>query len=219
MLKGSLWAMLAAGVMMSIGCGFQQGTAETSSAAKGGLAVIDLDVVAKSIGRTQEINESWQVRKNALDQALQKLQTNFNEQLTAKKTEFGEEPTEEQQKQLAAMRQDAANKLVQAGRTAQADLEKYRLKMVADFRAEMRPYAQQVASSKGLGIVIPKNEGFLLSVDPGVDITADVISAYAAKAPAAKPATAATPASAPAKSLTPSQPAETAAAPEASETR
>ncbi|MBI1345662.1 hypothetical protein GC163_05175 [bacterium] len=216
MLKGSLWAMLAAGVMMSIGCGFQQGTAESSSAAKGGLAVIDLDVVAKSIGRTQEINESWQVRKNALDQALQKLQANFNEQLTAKKTEFGETPTEEQTKQLAAMRQDAANKLVQAGRTAQGDLEKYRQKMVADFRAEMRPYAQQVASSKGLGIVIPKNEGFLLSVDPGVDITADVISAYAAKSPAAKPS-----ATTAAKPLTPAPaaPAETAAAPEAETTR
>ena len=68
---------------------------------------------------------------------------------------------------------------------------------------EVRPFAQQVASAKGLGVVIPKNEGFLLSVDPGVDITNDVISAYqlkkpspsaAAPAPAAitpKPATAA----------------------------
>jgi len=218
MLKGSLWAMLAAGVMMSIGCGFQQGTAENAASVKGGLAVIDLDVVAKSIGRTQEINESWQVRKNALDQALQKLQANFNDQLTAKKTEFGEEPTEEQQKQLANMRQDAANKLVQASRTAQGDLEKFRQKMVADFRTEMRPYAQQVAASKGMGIVIPKNEGFLLSVDPGVDITADVIAAYSAKAPSAKPAAA--PASAPAKSLTPSSSTtETATAPEAAETR
>lgn len=214
MLKGSLLAAVAAGVLMSVGCGFQPGSAETAASSKGGLAVIDLDVVAKSIGRTQEINESWKVRKNALDQALQKLQVSFNEQLSAKKAEAGETPTEEQQKQLAGMQRDASNKLVQAGRKAQADLEQFRQQMVAQFRAEIRPFAQEVASSRGLAIVIPKNEGFLLSIDPAVDITADVISAYSVKKPAP---TAAAPAP-----LTPAKaeaPATTAAQPTATETK
>ena len=214
MLKGSLLAAVAAGVLMSVGCGFQPGSAETAASSKGGLAVIDLDVVAKSIGRTQEINESWKVRKNALDQALQKLQLSFNEQLSAKKAEAGETPTEEQQKQLAGMQRDASNKLVQAGRKAQADLEQFRQQMVAQFRAEIRPFAQEVASSRGLAIVIPKNEGFLLSIDPAVDITADVISAYSVKKPAP---TAAAPAP-----LTPAKaeaPATTAAQPTATETK
>lgn len=221
MFKGGLWSAVVAGVLLSVGCGVQPGAPATTAATatKGGLAVIDLDLVAKSIGRTQEINETWQVRKNALDQALQKLQASFNEQISAKKTEFGEEATEEQQKQIAAMQRDATNKLVQAGRKAQADLEQYRQQMVANFRAEVRPFAQQVASDKGLGVVIPKNEGFLLSIDPAVDITADVISAYAAKRPSQAPA--ATPA---AKEITPVKneapaPEQTAASPKAEETR
>lgn len=207
---------------MSVGCGFQPGSAQTatSAASKGGIAVIDLDVVAKSIGRTQEINETWQVRKNALDQALQKLQASFNEQLAAKKTEFGEEPTEEQMKQLAAMQREATNKLVQAGRKAQADLDQYRQQMIANFRAEVRPFAQQVASDKGLGVVIPKNEGFLLSIDPAVDITADVISSYAAKRPSPTPAAAAPASTAAATKAPEAAPApQAAAAPSSTESR
>ena len=58
--------------------------------------------------------------------------------------------------------------------------------------------------------MIPKNEGLLLSVDPGVDITDDVIKAYLAKRPApTATSTAATPTPIPAKSTAP---AKTAAA-------
>lgn len=218
MSKAGVWSAVVAGVLMSVGCGFQPGTAQTATSTtnKGGLAVIDLDLVAKSIGRTQEINETWQVRKNALDQALQKLQASFNEQIAAKKAEFGEELTEDQQKQLVAMQRDATNKLVQAGRKAQADLDQYRQQMIANFRAEVRPFAQQVASDKGLGVVIPKNEGFLLSIDPAVDITADVISAYAAKRPAP---TAAAPASTAAKPSEAAPAPQSAAAPSSTESR
>lgn len=188
MRSGSLFVMLAAGAMLQAGCGFQPGG---QLAAKGGLAVIDLDQVAKSVGRTQEINESWKVRQNALAQQLQAAQKSFKEQITAKETEFGEQPTEEQQKTLAAMKQQANAKLLEADRKAKANLDAYRNEMVASFRNEVRPFAQQVASEKGLSVVIPKNEGFLLSVDPGVDITNDVILSYQSKKPttaAPKPA-------------------------------
>jgi len=213
MRSGSLFVAWAAGAMLLAGCGFQSG-GQSASAAKGGMAVIDLDHVAKTIGRTQEINDSWQVRKSALDQALQQAQSKFREEIANKKAEFGEQPTDEQKTQLAAMERDATNRLLQAGRKAQADLENFRNQMVAQFRAEIRPFAQQVASSKGLSIVIPKNEGFLLSVDPGVDITNDVISAYQLKKP--------TPSAAPAAQqavVTPPAKPTTAAAEASSEKR
>jgi Skp family chaperone for outer membrane proteins len=188
MRSGSLFVTLSAGALLLAGCGFQPGGQAT---AKGGLAVIDLDQVAKSVGRTQEINESWKVRQNALAQQLQAAQKSFKEQISAKETEFGEQPTEEQQKMLTAMKQQANAKLLEADRKAKANLDAYRNEMVASFRNEVRPFAQQVASEKGLSVVIPKNEGFLLSVDPGVDITNDVILSYQTKKPtvtAAKPA-------------------------------
>lgn len=213
MFRCSLWAVVAAGVLLSVGCGFQPGASQTAASVGGGLAVIDLDQVAKEIGRNTEINDSWQVRKNALDQALLKLQNNFNEQIQAKKAEFGETPTDEQKQQLANMQRDGQNKLVQAGRKAQADLEQYRQQMVARFRDEVRPYAKKVAADKGLAIVIPKNEGFLLSIDPAVDITNDVIAAYTTQKPA--------PTAAPQPAMTPPAPQadDVAAQPQPTETR
>ena len=182
---GHAFLVLAAGALFSVGCGSQFGGASASSS-KGGLAVIDLDVVAKSIGRTQEMNDALNVRKNALDQALQRGQADFKKQIADKKVEFGETPTDEQKATLVQMERNASAQLIQASRTAQAKLEQERQNMISEFRAEVRPVAQQVASDRGLGVVIPKNEGFLLSVDPGVDITADVVKAYGSKKPAAK---------------------------------
>ncbi len=204
---GSAVVMLAAGALFSVGCGSQFGGASASSS-KGGLAVIDLDVVGKSIGRTQEMNDALNVRKSALDQALQRGQADLKRQLTEKKDEFGENATDEQKIQLAQMERNANNQLVQAARKAQTQLEEERQRMIAQFRAEVRPVAQQVASERGLGVVIPKNEGFLLSVDPGVDITADVVKAYGSKKPSAAAPTAA---KAPVKTIpeTAEQPAET----------
>lgn len=181
---GSAVVVLAAGALFSVGCGSQFGGASASSS-KGGLAVIDLDVVGKSIGRTQEMNDALNVRKSALDQALQRGQADLKRQLAEKKDEFGENATDEQKGQLALMERNANAQLVQAARKAQTQLEEERQRMIAQFRAEVRPVAQQVASERGLGVVIPKNEGFLLSVDPGVDITADVVKAYGTKKPAA----------------------------------
>lgn len=187
---GSAVVVLAAGALFSVGCGSQFGGASASSS-KGGLAVIDLDVVGKSIGRTQEMNDALNVRKSALDQALQRGQADMKRQIADKKDEFGENATDEQKQQLAQMERNANSQLVQAARKAQAQLEEERQRMIAQFRAEVRPVAQQVASERGLGVVIPKNEGFLLSVDPGVDITADVVKAYGTKKPAAAAPTAA----------------------------
>ena len=158
---------------------------------KGGIAVIDLDEVAKAIGRTQDINNTLQVRKNASEQALQKAQADAKDLLEKKKEEFGETPTDEQQKQLAAITNNLNNQLVQGARGLQSKMEETRQSLITSFRSEIKPIAQKIALEKGLAVVIPKNEGFLLAVDPGVDITGDVIKACLTRtpsAPAAAPA-------------------------------
>jgi Skp family chaperone for outer membrane proteins len=168
--------LLGLGVMF-VGCGMptgMPGRAEATSSTKGGLAVIDLDIVAKTIGRTDEMNEAIRLRENALNQQLLKIQTSFRDQLEAKQKEFGEQPTDDQKGELARMQNEANNRLVNAKRTAEVNREQYRQELISQFRQEVRPVAQEVALTKGLGVVIPKNEGFLLSVDPGVDITNEV---------------------------------------------
>lgn len=173
---------VVAGTMTAVGCGLQSG--QPQAASSGGLAVVDLDVVAKSIGRTQEINDLLKVRQNALNQELEKLQAKFNQEIAEKKKEHSNPPTEEEKALEAQWEKNKLALQLQAKQQATQALQAYRQEQLIAFRNEIRPIAQEVAAARGLSVVIPKNEGFLLAVDPGVDITADVIKAYTAKKPA-----------------------------------
>lgn len=183
------WMTLSLLALAPLGCGWQAPAATTSNAsAHGGLAVIDLDAVAKSVGRDSQMNQALKIRENALNQGLSKLQNTIREQIDQKKAEIGEEPTDEQRTELAKMQIELGNRLAGTRRQAQASLEQYRQQLVAQFRIEVRPVAQQIAQEKGLSVVIPRNEGLLLSVDPGCDITTEVAHAMqTAPKPAAKP--------------------------------
>ena len=191
------------------GCGMQLGS-PTASSARGGLAVVDLDKVAAETGKNIDMKNVFLLQENSVKQQLARAQMSANSQLDAKVKEFGETPSDEQQKNLQQFRLNAGNVLGKLQNEAGSKLGQYRQDQIAKFRAEIKPLAQEIASKRGLSVVIPKNEGLLLSVDPGVDITDDVIKAYLAKRPAPTAAsTAATPTPIPAKSTAP---AKTAAA-------
>lgn len=176
-----LMAAALMGMMSVVGC--SQQAAQQAGSSHGGLAVVDLDVVAASTGRTQEINELLLVRQNALNQDLEKLQTRLNQEIAEKKKEHADPPTDEQKALQAQWEKNKLALQLQARQQAAQALQAYRQELLIRFRNEIKPVAQEVAATRGLSVVIPKNEGFLLSVDPGVDITADVIKAYQTRKP------------------------------------
>lgn len=185
---GVCLALAGAAAWLS-GCGFS-GSSSSTSASRGGLAVVDLDKVAAETGKSLEMKEAYTVQENSVRQALLSLQSKANAELQAKKEQIGEEPKEEEQRELGQMTLNARNNLAQIQNTAGVKLNEYKQGQIAKFRTELKPILQEVAAQRGLSIVIPKNDGLLLSVDPGVDITDDVIKAYQAKRPApAAPAT------------------------------
>lgn len=205
---GVMLALSGAAMWLS-GCGNQSG-APQAAAPKGGMAVVDLDAIAQAVGQTQKIKDAVTLSTNAVNQQLLKLQEGYREQLAAKEKEFGETPTDEQKQELARLNALAGQQLGAAKQRGQQALSRYSQQAVAkvstDLRAEIRPICQEIAAKRGLGVVVPKNEGFLLSVDPGVDITAEVIEALKAKgmmSPAVAPASV----PAPAEPVTASEPA------------
>lgn len=187
------------------GCGMQFGS-PTASSARGGLAVVDLDKVAAETGKNIDMKDSFQLQENSVKQQLARAQMSANSQLDDKVKEFGETPSDEQQKKLQQFRLNAGNVLGKLQNEAGTKLGQYRQDQIAKFRTEIKPLAQEIAMKRGLSVVIPKNEGLLLSVDPGVDITDEVVKAYLAKRPA--PTAAATPTPLPAKSTAPAKTAE-----------
>ena len=205
MRRFSLALVLSGCVASFVGCGQMSGNSPAAATARGGMAVVDLDKVAAETGRDRQLAQSLELAQNSLNQSLQKTVESAKEQLNAKKKANGSSPTEEEQKEFSLMERSAMTQLTQIQNKARAEYEQYKQVQIAKFRAELKPITQEIASKRGLSIVIPKNEGLLLSVDPGVDITDEVVKVLREKHPIAPiPQAAAAPA-APA----PQQPAAT----------
>lgn len=199
-----VFVVLSGCVASVIGCGQTSGPAAASS--RGGMAVVDLDKVAAETGRDRQLAQSLELAQNTLNQGYAKTVESAKGQLTAKKKEFGSSPSEEELKELSMMERSAVTQLTQIQNKARAEFEQYKQQQIAKFRAELKPITQEIAAKRGLSIVIPKNEGLLLSVDPGVDITDEVVKVLKEKHPVPSPTVAGTvtgsssPAEAPANS-------------------
>ena len=210
MRKSGVCLVLTGAAVWLTGCGMQFGGSSASST-RGGLAVVDLDKVAAETGKSIQMKEIFQVQENSVKRQLANFQLSANKELEAKNKQLGEAPSDEQKKELAQWRFNASNTLTQLQNEGGTKLSQYKQDQIAKFRTEIKPIAQEIAAKRGLSVVIPKNDGLLLAVDPGVDITEDVIKAYREKRPAptaaaAAPATAtqsaAKPAATPARTAT-----------------
>lgn len=174
---------------LSVGCGVQFGGL-SSSAPSGGMAVVDLDRVSAETGKNLEMKDAFNKAENALKAALVNAQASAESQLKAKAEEMGlsDESSDEVKQQFVRLRASAANQLSQAQRLATAKLTQFRQEQVALFRADLKPVLQEVAAKRGMSTVVPKNDGLLLAIDSGVDITDEVIAAYQKRPKSAAPA-------------------------------
>jgi Skp family chaperone for outer membrane proteins len=176
--KGMLATSLVLGALS--GCGKPGATEAPAAAAApatrsvGGVAVVDLDAVARQLGRDIEMNTAVQERMSALNTKLTSLKTSLNRLFDEKRTGMGEDPTAEQQQELQTMQERLDVQLIESRRKAENELAVYKQQLIDDFREETKPVLTQVASDRGLSIVIPKNNGLLLSIDPAAEITDEV---------------------------------------------
>ena len=212
MRKSGVCLVLTGAAVWLTGCGMQFGGSSASST-RGGLAVVDLDKVAAETGKSIQMKEIFQVQENNVKRQLTNAQLNANSQFETKNKELGETPTDEQKKELAQWRFNVGNQLTQLQNQAGTKLSQYKQDQIAKFRTEIKPIAQEIATKRGLSVVIPKNDGLLLAVDPGVDITEDVIKAYREKRPAPTTAPAASTPTTPSAAKPAAAPARTATKP------
>ncbi|MGQ0635828.1 MAG: OmpH family outer membrane protein [Planctomycetaceae bacterium] len=140
----------------------------------GGVGVVDLDAVARRLGRDALMNDAVQGRLDELNAELTKLQQSLSRLLEDKRETIGDDPTEDQARQLAGMQARIDQQLLEAKRTAEAKLAAYKQAQVDEFREQTKPAIKAVAATRGLSIVVPKNSGLLLSIDPAVELTDDV---------------------------------------------
>ena len=176
-----LGAFFVLSVAMSLtGCGQIGGSSNSS---RGGMAVVDLDKVAAETGRSRLLSQSLKSQETSLNERFAKTLESANQQLEAQRKSYGEELTETEQKEFTQMALNAKTQLSQIQLRTRQEFEKFTQEQISLFRAEIKPIAQEIAAKRGLGLVIPKNEGLLLSIDPGVDITDEVIKVLREKHP------------------------------------
>ncbi|QDT32331.1 OmpH family outer membrane protein [Thalassoglobus polymorphus] len=178
----------------------------------GGVAIVDLDEVARRIGRDKEMVDSIQTQAGALNKTLVAAQQSAVNQLNKAKSTANEDEqiTNEEAQQFVRMQRNAQVQLTQLQQKARLNLNQHRQGLVSQFRKDAQPIAAKVAKERGFDSVVTRNDTVVFSYDKTVDITEDVIKQMSAEMPA-KPAKASTAKAAP-------KPAATAKAPESTTT-
>jgi Skp family chaperone for outer membrane proteins len=172
---GLVW--LALGCLELCGCG-RQSTPTTTS---GGVGVVELDAVAKAIGRDTQMQQSAGRKVAELTREITELQAAMNRRLAQENEQLEEEteggkPAANAQKELLQTRAKMVQKLREKKAEADRLLAQHRARLIAEFREETRPVLREIADQRGLSIVIPKNEVLLLTVNPAVDLTEAVVA-------------------------------------------
>ena len=167
-------------LLACVGCGKtaqgEQAVVKPEQQSVGGVGVVDLDLVAKRLGRDIEMKNAVEDRVTSLNKKLTTLQGSLRRLYEEKKEKFGDEPTEEQTAELRATEERMERELLELKRKSELELATYRQALVDQFREQAKPVLREVAAARGLSIVVPKNDGLLLTIDPKVEITDEVAS-------------------------------------------
>ena len=166
-------AMVAVAGLAMLGLG---GCQLGSSA--GGVAVVDLDEVAKAAGRDQVIAEKVQAFAKEQEAKLQALKNELEQKVNSASAKLGEDASDQDKQSLNTLVIDARTQLTHELGQARQSAQQLRSQLVRDFAIEIQPLAAKVAASRGLQVVMVKQPG-LLVVAPEADITAAVVKALA----------------------------------------
>lgn len=142
----------------------------------GGVAVVDLDAVAKTVGRDQVITEQVQIFAKEQETKLLELKSELEQQVTSASEKLGEDASDQDKQSLNSLVVDARTQLTRELGQARQSAQQLRLQLVREFAVEVQPIARREAEARGLTVVMVKQPG-LLVVAPEADITDAVVQA------------------------------------------
>ena len=140
-----------------------------------GVAVVDLNIVAKTLGRDDLIVKNVKSANDNLNQQLEQIATNLRKQLDEEKSKLGKKPSKEEEQQFIQLVQKANNQLGQTKQVAIQKSQQLQNSLVVEFRNEVSNVSRKIAQKNGFLTVLAINDG-LLWADASVDITNEVIT-------------------------------------------
>ncbi|MEO0973537.1 MAG: OmpH family outer membrane protein [Pseudomonadota bacterium] len=140
------------------------------------IAVIDLQVIARALGRDDVMSQQITVVNETLRQQLQSAAEQLREQLQAEQDALGDDATDEDQQRFDQLLSTANQRLEESQRTVQLRSSQFQQAVVADFRREVTAIAREIAASEGAQAVLLSTNTSLLWYDSTIDITEEVIA-------------------------------------------
>ena len=140
-------------------------------AQKGGVAILDIDEVARQLGVEEKVRVDLLNMQTNLNADLQRTQTTMQNQMAGVEKAAGETPTEEQKRQIMATNQQLNEEFARIKGQAQQTLAQERVRMINEFRIRLEPIALQAAQAHGLEVVLMKVTPPVFTYAAAVDVT------------------------------------------------
>jgi Skp family chaperone for outer membrane proteins len=173
-MKASLPLVCAALAFAVAAC--ERPAAQTSSTSNGTIAILDLDAVAKRLGRDVAIADQLKAENDTLVTQLGKTKDELQSQLDSSAQAIGDKPTDADKQKLVELGQSLNARLQAKQQEARQELSQKQLTLIRQFREEVKPVAQKIAAGKGMNTVLLRSDIVVLSADPSVDITDAVVA-------------------------------------------
>ena len=141
------------------------------------VAICDLNEIAKELGLIDELNRILSRERTLLDNELRKFQATRQTELNEKMEAYGEFPDDEQKRELALMQAQARQILLQAQNRASQRFSAIQENLVQQIRTKIKKPVDQVATKKGIHIVLTDQGESVLYTANVANITPEVLSA------------------------------------------
>lgn len=172
----SACSLLSLFALLATGCN-QNADQSNRAAPLSGVAVIDLDEVARELGSDKQIASAIEKRKEVLNTKLGDLAKGYMAEFQKQKDALEATPNQgDSSVQLASYQQQVNKGLSTARAQAQQNLTQHRGKLITQFRDAVLPAARRVAKQRGMSVILTKQDSLLYAYEPEADITAEVVS-------------------------------------------
>ena len=140
-----------------------------------GIAIIDLNAIAKATGQEEIIQQQAQAARDELNVQLQEAATSLEAQLNEEREKLGDSPTQEQTQQFQQLAAQAQQQYAQAQQQAQQQAQLFQNNLVMALREKIQPVVAEVARARGASVVY-LSDMTLFWFEPQADLTDEVIA-------------------------------------------
>ncbi|MDG2208192.1 MAG: OmpH family outer membrane protein [Pirellulales bacterium] len=141
------------------------------------IAVCDLDKIANELGYIDQLNQILTRQQTLLGNEIRKLDATGQAAINEKLEAVGEFPDDEQKRELAILQSQARQLVLQSQNRARQDFARMRANLVQQIRTKIKKPVDQVATKKGINIVISDRAESVLFTASAANITSEVLSA------------------------------------------